>query len=114
MARIKRGTTKLRARKELLKKTKGYRFGRSNKEKEAREAMMHAGAHAFSHRRKKKGVFRKLWTVKINAAVRQHDLSYSKFIDMLKKKNVELDRKSLSDIAEHNPETFERIVNHVK
>lgn len=114
MARVKRGTTKLRARKELLKKTKGYRFGRRNKEKEAREAMMHAGAHAFSHRRKKKGDFRRLWTIKINAAARPLGLSYSKFIDVLKKKNVELDRKVLADIAENNPETFERIVAQVK
>jgi len=114
MARVKRGTTKLRARKELLKKTKGYRFGRKNKEREAREAMMHAGAHAFAHRRDKKNDFRRLWTIRINAAVRQFELSYSKFIDMLNKKNVGIDRKILADLAENNPETFERVVNHVK
>ncbi len=114
MARVKRGTTKLRARKELLKKTKGYRFGRKNKEREAREAMMHAGAHAFAHRRDKKNDFRRLWTIRINAAVRQFELSYSKFINMLNKKNVGIDRKILADLAENNPETFERVVNHVK
>lgn len=114
MARVKRGTTKSKHRRNVLRLAKGYRFGRSSKEKQAKEALMHAGQHAFAHRRKKKGVFRRLWNLRINAAVRNHDLSYSKFIDALKKKEVVLDRKILSHLAKDHPETFERIVEEVK
>lgn len=114
MARVKRGTTSLKTRRNVLKRVKGYRFGRSNKERQAREAIAHAGAHAFAHRRRKKADFRRLFTVKINAALRPLEISYSKFIDALKKKNVELDRKVLSEIAHEHPETFKRVVEHVK
>ena len=110
MARVKRGTTSLKHRKYTLAQTKGYRHGRKSKERQANEAIAHAGAHAFAHRRKKKNVFRRLWTVRINAAVRKAGISYSQFIDALKKKNIELDRKVLSTIAEKHPETFERIL----
>lgn len=114
MVRVKRGTTSLKTRKNVLKQVKGYRFGRSTKERQAREAIAHAGAYAFSHRRDKKADFRRLWTVRINAALRPLELSYSKFIGMLKKKNVELDRKVLAEVAQKNPESFSRIVEHVK
>ncbi len=114
MVRIKRGTTSLKTRRNVLKQVKGYRFGRSNKERQAREAIAHAGAYAFTHRRDKKGDFRRLWTVRIGAALRPLELSYSKFIGMLKKKNIELDRKVLSEIAQKNPESFARIVKQVK
>lgn len=114
MARVKRGTTSLKTRRNVLKRVKGYRFGRSTKERQAREAIAHAGNHAFAHRRRKKGDFRRLWTVKLNAALRPLELSYSKFIDALKKKNVALDRKVLSQIAHEEPETFKRIVEAVK
>lgn len=114
MARVKRGTIANKRRKNVLKLAKGYRFGRSKKFKQAKEAILHAGNHAFTHRKDKKGNFRRLWTIKINAAVRAFDLSYSRFIDMLKKKDIALDRKILADIAENNPETFERIVEEVK
>lgn len=113
MARVKRGTTSLKTRKNVLKRVKGYRFGRSTKERLAREAIAHAGNHAFAHRRRKKGDFRRLFTVKLNAALRPLDTTYSKFIDVLKKKNVTLDRKVLSQIAQDEPETFKRIVEHV-
>jgi len=113
MSRVKRGTTKLKRRKKVLSLAKGYRFGRSKKEKQAKEALMHAGMHAFLHRRKKKGVFRRLWNLRINAAVRNHGLSYSKFIGTLKQKEVALDRKILSHLAREHPETFERIVKKV-
>jgi large subunit ribosomal protein L20 len=93
---------------------KGYRFGRSTKEANATEAMMHAGAYAFAHRRDKKGDMRNLWNVKINAAVRPEGLSYSRFIDALHKKNIAVDRKILADLAENNPETFKRVVAQVK
>jgi len=113
MPRVKRGTTKLKRRRKVLRLAKGYRFGRSTKEKQAKEALLHAGMHAFSHRRKKKGVFRRLWNLRINAATRTYGLSYSKFIGALKQKEVALDRKILSHLAKDHPETFERIVKEV-
>ncbi|MEI6191237.1 MAG: 50S ribosomal protein L20 [bacterium] len=114
MTRVKRGVLKTKTRRNLLKQVKGYRFGRSTKEANAMEAMMHAGAYAFAHRRDKKGDMRNLWNVKINASVRPEGLSYSKFINALKKKNIEVDRKILADLAENNPETFKRVVAQVK
>ena len=81
------------------------------KERAANEGLGHAGNFAFQHRRKKKGDFRRLWTVQLNAAVREHGLTYSTFINALKKKNIALDRKVLADVAEHNPESFKRIVD---
>jgi large subunit ribosomal protein L20 len=114
MARVKGGIATNKRRKNLLKEVKGYRFGRSTKKKQAREAFLHAGNHAFRDRRLKKRGFRQLWTIKINAAVRPLGLSYSKFINLLNKKEVSLDRKVLAEIAEKNPKTFERIVEAVK
>lgn len=114
MTRIKRGTIKSKRRKTTLKRVKGYRHGRKSKKKQATEAIAHAGAHAFAHRRKKKGDFRRLWQVRIGAALKEHDLSYSKFVGGLKKKSIEVDRKMLSQIAKESPETFKRIVNEVK
>lgn len=114
MTRVKRGVLKTKTRRNLLKQAKGYRFGRSKKEANAMEAMMHAGAYAFAHRRDKKGDMRNLWNVKINAAVRPEGLSYSRFIDALKKKNIAVDRKILANLAEFNPETFKRMVAQVK
>ncbi len=110
MTRVKRGTTKNKTRKNLLKMTKGYRLNRRNKEAAAIEAMMHAGANAFAHRRDKKGDFRRLWNVRINASLRENGTSYSKFMGALKKKNILIDRKILASLAEHNPETMKRVV----
>ena len=114
MARVKRGTTKAKRRRNVLSMAKGYRFGRSTKEKQAKEAIRHAGVHAFNHRRRKKVDFRRLFTVRLNAAVRKYDTNYSSFINALKKKEIALDRKILSNLAEENPETFARIVEEVK
>lgn len=114
MARVKRGTTSLKRRKNVLQMTKGYRFGRSTKERQAREAIAHAGAHAFRDRRDKKNNFRRLWTIKINAALAEHEISYSKFIKMLKDKNITLDRKILAELAENHPAVFTKIVEAVK
>lgn len=110
MTRVKRGTMKNKRRKNILAQTKGYRFGRSTKTIQATEAIMHAGAYAFAHRRDKKADARSLWTTRINAAVRPLGMSYSKFIDTMTKKKIGLDRKILSDLAQNNPETFARIV----
>ena len=114
MTRVKRGVIKLKRRKNVLAQTKGYRFGRSTKEAQAKEAIFHAGMHAFAHRRDKKNDKRALWEVRINAAVRTLGMSYSKFIGALKAKNVELDRKVLSEIAQTSPKTFANIVERVK
>jgi len=113
MSRVKRGTIKNKRRKNILSQTKGYRFGRSTKEAQAKEAIAHAGAYSFAHRKDKKADARKLWTVRINAAIRPFNMSYSKFIDALKKKSIGIDRKILSDLALNNPETFERIVKSI-
>src|SRR3989344_6661914 len=113
MARVKRGTMKNKRRKNILAQTKGYRFDRKSKERVAKEAIKHAGSHAFRHRRAKKRDFRQLFTLRINAAVRPLGLSYSKFIDVLKKKNVTLDRKSLSVLAKDYPEVFKQVVEQV-
>lgn len=113
MSRVKGGTNALKRRRSVLKQTKGYRFGRSTKERQAREAIFHAGTYAFAHRRDKKNDFRRLWQVKIGAAVRPFGLSYSRFINALKTKGVALDRKILADLAEHNPKEFEAVVKFV-
>ncbi|MCD4705155.1 50S ribosomal protein L20 [bacterium] len=114
MPRVKRGTLHTKNRKNILKKTKGYRWGRKSKIKLAKTAIKKAGQNAFDDRRKKKGVNRRLWQTKLNAAVRKYDLSYSKFIDLLKKNNIALDRKVLADLAENNEAVFEKIITLIK
>lgn len=110
MARVKRGTLKNKRRKYILAQTKGYRFDRKSKERVAKEAIKHAGAYAFKHRRAKKREFRQLWALRINAAARPLGYSYSKLIGALKAKNIELDRKSLASLAKDHPETFAAVV----
>jgi len=113
MVRVKGGTHAIKRRRKLLSATKGYRNARSSKEKQAKEAWIHAGAHAFAHRKQKKRTFRQLWQIKINAAARTNGETYSTLMHKLKEKNVDLNRKVLAEIAEHNPETFKRIVENV-
>ena len=113
MPRVKRGVNANKRRRKVLKAAKGYRFGRSTKERQAREAILHAGVYAFAHRRDKKNVRRRLWEVKMNAALRTHGMSYSAFIGMMKKKGIMLDRKILATLAEHQPETFTRVVKSI-
>ncbi len=114
MARVKRGVSKTKRRKNILAQTKGYRFGRSKKERVAKEAIKHAGAYAFRHRRAKKREFRNLWTLRINAASRPLGFSYSKFIGALKKADILLDRKVLATLAKDHPETFARLTKQLK
>lgn len=114
MTRVKGGQHALKRRRNILGQTKGYRFGRSTKERQAREAIFHAGTYAFAHRRDKKNDQRKLWEVRINAVVRENGMSYSKFIGALKKANIALDRKILSDLAQNKPSSFAKIVEKVK
>jgi len=114
MSRVKRGTIANKRRRSVLKQAKGYRFGRSTKEKQAREAILHAGVHAFAARRDKKNVRRREWEVRLNAALDPMGVSYSKFIGALKKATIELDRKILSELAISSPDSFKVIVDRVK
>lgn len=114
MTRVKKGKTHLKRRKHLLKYAKGYRWGRKSKIKLARPAILKAGAYAYRDRKTKKREFRKLWQIQINARVRELGLTYSKFINKLKKANILLNRKILADLAENHPLVFGKIVEIVK
>ncbi len=114
MTRVKRGVTAHQKREKLLTYTKGFRWGRKSKERAAKEALLHAWTHAFRGRKEKKRDYRALWQTQINAAVRNLGTTYSKFIDGLKKSNVQLDRKVLADIAKTAPNTFAKIVEQAK
>ena len=114
MSGVKRGVIANKRRKKILKYTKGFRWGRKSKERAAKEALLHAWSHAFQGRKQKKRDYRALWNVKINAGVRPEGLTYSKFIAGLKRKNIQLDRKILADLAEHEPQVFKKIVEAVK
>jgi len=111
MTRVKRGIISLKRRRKILKQTKGFRHGLKSKERQAREALFHAGVHAFHDRRKKKREMRKLWQIKINAASRSQGLPYGKFVNKLKKNKIALDRKILAQIAEKHPEIFAKIID---
>ncbi len=114
MTRVKRGVISLKRRRNVLKQTKGFRWGRKSKERLAKEALLHAGVHRFQDIRKKKRNFRKLWQIKINAAARQNGLSYSVFMNKLKKAEIGLNRKMLAELAEYHPEVLEEIVKKTK
>ncbi|MFA5052656.1 MAG: 50S ribosomal protein L20 [Parcubacteria group bacterium] len=114
MTRVKRGTIAHKKRERILKYTKGFRWGRKSKEKFAKEALLHAWQHAYRGRKEKKRSFRALWNVKLNAALRENDVTYSEFIGTLKAKNIKLDRKVLSLIASEHPESWKKLVSSVK
>lgn len=114
MTRVKRGVTAHKRREKILKYAKGFRWGRKSKERAAHDALLHAWTNQFRDRKLKKREFRRLWNIKINAGAREQGLSYSKFISLLKKKNIAIDRKILADLAEHEPQVFEKIVAAVK
>lgn len=114
MPRVKRGVMHVKNRRNLLKKTKGYKWGRKSKMRQATTAAMKAGAHSYQARRVKKRDARRLWNIKINAGVRPLGLTYSKLIDKLTTKKVLLDRKVLADLAENHPTVFAKIVEAVK
>src|SRR3989344_5837395 len=114
MTRVKKAVNALKTRRNTLRKVKGFRHGRSTKERQAQEAIFHAGAYAFAHRRDKKGDARRLWNVKISYASKELGTSYSKLIGALKKKGVLIDRKILAGFVEHNPETFKKVVEMAK
>lgn len=110
MTRVKKGVNALKSRRNILRRTKGFRHGRSTKERQAQEAIFHAGASAFAHRKDKKGDARNMWNVKISYAAKEMGTSYSKVMGGLKKKGILLDRKILATLAEENPETFKKVV----
>ena len=114
MTRVKKGVNALKSRKNILRKVKGYRHSRSTKERQANEAIFHAGTYAFAHRRDKKGDFRRLSNVRMSALLKDNGMSYSKFIPLLKKNNIVLDRKILSELANSHPETFKKILETVR
>ena len=113
MTRVKRGVMAMKKRRKVLSQAKGFRWTRKSKERAAREALLHAGVHAFQDRRKKKGNFRALWNIKINAGSRENGVSYSKLMDKLKKANIGINRKMLAELAEHHPEIFKNIVESI-
>lgn len=114
MARVKRGSATKKKHKKLLSYTKGFRGKPSKLAAIAERAWFNAGTSAYADRRKKKGQFRRLWIVRINAAVRQLGMRYSTFMDLLSKKGLDLNRKTLADLAYTNFAAFEKLVNEVK
>ncbi|MDP3947116.1 MAG: 50S ribosomal protein L20 [bacterium] len=109
MTRVKRGVAAHKKREKLLKYTKGFRWGRKNKERAAKEALLHAWSHAYRGRKEKKRTYRTLWQTQINAAAREHGTTYSRFIHSLKKHGVKLDRKILAELAQKSPEAFKKL-----
>jgi len=110
MARVKRSVHGKKSRRKVLESASGYRGARSRSVRKANEQVMHSGNYAFRDRRARKGDFRKLWIVRINAACRQDGISYSRFIAGLKAAEVEVDRKVLADLAVREPEAFSALV----
>lgn len=114
MPRIKRGVQARRRHKKILKQAKGYYGARSRIYRVAKQAVIKAGQYAYRDRKQRKRQFRALWIVRINAAARQHDLSYSMLINGLKKANIELDRKVLAELAVFNKCAFAELVETAK
>ncbi|HAV11269.1 MAG TPA: 50S ribosomal protein L20 [Candidatus Moranbacteria bacterium] len=114
MARVKRGVMASKRRKNVLKMAKGFKWRRKSTFRAAKEALLKAGKYAHRDRRAKKRTNRRLWIIRLNNAVRLLDLTYSKFINILKDKKIEIDRKVLSQMAAENPEVFQKLVEKVK
>jgi len=114
MVRVKRSKAKRRRKKNIIQMAKGYKWGRKSKYKAAKQAVYKALTYQYRDRRTKKREFRRLWQMQINAGTRQHGLSYSKFINLLKNKKIELDRKILANLAEYEPTIFKKIIEEVK
>ena len=114
MPRVKRGVTAHARHKKILTLAKGYRGRRKNVYRIAKQAVMKAGQYAYRDRRTRKRVFRQLWIARINAASRELGVTYSKFMAGLKKAQIDIDRKVLSDMAIHDPAGFKSIVDKVK
>jgi large subunit ribosomal protein L20 len=114
MPRVKRGIIAHKRREKVLKRTKGFRWGRKSKERAAKEALLHALSREFRGRKERKRQFRALWNVKLNAGLRAEGVTYSRFIAALKAKNIALNRKMLAELAEHEPAVFKKVVAAVR
>lgn len=114
MTRVRRDVAKRKRKKKIIKQAKGFKWSRKSKYKAAKEALMHAWTYAYRDRRTKKRDFRRLWQIRINAACQAQGISYSKFINALKKNKIELDRKTLATLAKNHPEIFKKIVDQTK
>ncbi len=114
MPRVKRGVTAHKRHKKVLKQAKGYYGARSKVYRVAKQAVIKAGQYAYRDRRQRKRQFRALWIQRINAAARMNDLSYSRFMNGLKKAGIEIDRKMLADLAVHDMPTFSRLAEKAK
>ena len=112
--RTKKGAARTKAKRRLFKRTKGYRRGRNNLLRTAKETVIRADAYAYRDRRQRKRDFRRLWITRINAATRQRGLRYSEFMCGLGKTGIELNRKMLSEMAIHDPAAFDAVVEQVK
>ena len=112
--RTTKGAARTRAKKRLFKKVKGYRGARRKLLRTAKETLVRAGVYAFRDRRLRKRDFRKLWIIRLNAACRERGLRYSEFIHGLTLAGIELDRKTLSELAIHDPAAFDAVVEQVK
>lgn len=111
--RVKTGPVRRRAHKKLLSQTKGFRMTRHRLYKVAKEASLHAGQYAFMGRKLRKREMRRLWIVRINSILKNFNLSYSRFINLLKKAKIELNRKILADLAINNPAVIEALVKKI-
>lgn len=114
MSRIKRAVQARKHRKGLMKHAKGFKYGRKSKFKLAKDALRHAWTYAYRDRKVKKRTFRGLWNLQINALARENGITYSRLINGLKKKQIELDRKVLSELAKEFPEVFIKVIEEVK
>ena len=112
--RTRKGSARTKAKRRLFRKTKGYRGGRKNLLRTAKETIIRAGAFAYRDRRTRKREFRKLWIIRINAACRERGLRYSQFIHGLDKAGIELDRKMLAEMAVADPAAFDVVVEQAK
>lgn len=112
--RTTKGAARRQSKKRLFKAAKGFRGGRGKLIRSVKETLLRSGAYAFRDRRVRKREFRQLWIIRINAAVKQHDLRYSEFIYGLKKAGIELDRKTLSEMAIHDAAAFKDLCDQVK
>ena len=114
MVRVKKGKAARKRRKHLLEYAKGFKWGRQSKYRAAKQAVYRAWSHAYKDRRRKKRELRSLWQIQINAACREHGISYSRFINALKENKIQLDRKVLSQLAQKEPKIFDKIIETVK
>lgn len=114
MSRIKRGVTARRRHKKIIKLAKGHRGLRHKNFRRANESLLHALHYAYRDRRDRKGQFRRLWIIRINAAARLHELTYGRLIDGLNKAGIAVDRKMLADLAVRDPNTFGAIAAQAK